>query len=67
MQLQEIKLYTCEEYEGVKLRDPFKIHTESLVGPPIHVRLLKLAARRIWRLEINFSYCPTNEGHRSKP
>lgn len=24
MQLQEIKLYTCEEYEGVKLRDPIQ-------------------------------------------
>jgi hypothetical protein len=24
MQLQEIQLYTCEEYEGVKLRDPIQ-------------------------------------------
>jgi hypothetical protein len=24
MQLQEIKLYTCEEYEGVELRDPIQ-------------------------------------------
>jgi hypothetical protein len=24
MRLQEIKLYTCEEYEGVKLSDPIQ-------------------------------------------
>lgn len=64
MQLQEIKLYTCEEYEGVKLRDPIQDMYRISGWSSYTFEVIRTGSQK--NLEIKFPYCPTNEGHRSK-
>lgn len=62
MQLQEIKLYTCEEYEGVELRDPIQDMCRISGWSSYTCEVIKTGSQKNLRLEIKFAYCPTNEG-----